>query len=68
MHNFVQDVSNMRKIFMIAALVGVFAFIYFLYQRQLGSIGFFVLSIYFFSLAVNQMKSKPTEENKKGKD
>ncbi|MBT2688664.1 hypothetical protein J7I93_10745 [Bacillus sp. ISL-47] len=45
----------MKKLFLYAALVGASAGVYFLYERQLGAIAFFLLSFYFTWLAYKQM-------------
>lgn len=51
----------MRSFFLIASFIGAGGALYYLYQRQLGAISFFLLSIFFFSLAFNQL-SKQTDE------
>ncbi|MBS4190059.1 hypothetical protein KHA94_07560 [Bacillus sp. FJAT-49705] len=48
----------MKRIFMFAAIMGIVIGTYFLYQKQLGAIAFFLLSIYFFSLAYSQLSKK----------
>ncbi|WP_245917554.1 MULTISPECIES: hypothetical protein [Bacillus] len=52
----------MRQFFLIASFVGALAALYYLYQRQLGAISFFLLSIFFFSLAVNQLSRQPDQK------
>ncbi|WP_075983213.1 hypothetical protein [Bacillus massilinigeriensis] len=44
----------MKRLFLFAAFVGLIIATYYLYQRQLGAIGFLILSVFFFSLAWNQ--------------
>ncbi|MDZ5471781.1 hypothetical protein SM124_08475 [Bacillus sp. 31A1R] len=46
----------MKQIFLFAAIVGAVASLYYLYQWQLGAIPFFLLAIFFFSLAMMQLK------------
>ncbi|PLR79773.1 hypothetical protein CVD25_16415 [Bacillus canaveralius] len=52
----------LRQFFLIASFVGALAALYYLYQRQLGAISFFLLSIFFFSLAVNQLSRQPDQK------
>ncbi|PLR76824.1 hypothetical protein CU633_13835 [Bacillus sp. V3-13] len=52
----------MRQFFLIASFIGALAALYYLYQRQLGAISFFLLSIFFFSLAVNQLSRQPDQK------
>ncbi|GAA2712254.1 hypothetical protein [Cytobacillus oceanisediminis] len=54
----------MKRIFLYAALVGAIAGVYFLYERQLGAIAFFLLSFYFTWLAYKQM-DQPLKSRKR---
>ncbi|EIJ80280.1 hypothetical protein PB1_07962 [Bacillus methanolicus PB1] len=51
----------MKSFFFIASIIGALGTLYYLYQRQLGAISFFILSIFFFSLAFNQLSKRPDE-------
>lgn len=46
----------LKQVFFIAGIVGAAAALFYLYQRQLGAISFFITSIYFFYLAFSQLK------------
>ncbi|MCA1033362.1 MULTISPECIES: hypothetical protein [Bacillaceae] len=48
----------MRQIFSIGAFAAAIAAFYFLYQRQLGAVAFFLLSIYFLYLAMGQLSGR----------
>ncbi|MDE3840346.1 hypothetical protein C0966_13475 [Bacillus methanolicus] len=51
----------MKSFFFIISIIGALGALYYLYQRQLGAISFFILSIFFFSLAFNQLSKRPDE-------
>lgn len=57
----------MKNIFMFIVIIGTLVGFYYLYQRQLGAIPFFIISIYFFTRAHNQLtrKIKNTPKNQK---
>lgn len=57
----------MKQIFLFAAIIGAIASLYYLYQRQLGAIPFFLLAIFFFALAMSQL-SKKAEKGAKEED
>lgn len=46
-----QDVNLLRQLYLTAGAMAAVAALYYLYQRQLGAISFFILSIFFFFLA-----------------
>ncbi|WP_400244086.1 hypothetical protein AB3U99_22715 [Niallia sp. JL1B1071] len=54
----------MRKILISIGIILYAVLFSFLYQHQLGSIGFFLLSLLFFKLAMN----KQSDQNKVGKE
>ncbi|WP_132008016.1 hypothetical protein [Mesobacillus foraminis] len=56
----------MRLFMTIAGATGLLAILYFLYELQLGAISFFILSIFFFSLAFLQISKKDIKDGKKG--
>ena len=45
----------LKHFLMIVATLGAIAGMYYLYQRQLGAISFFILSTFFFYLAYHQL-------------
>jgi hypothetical protein len=47
---------------MTATLFAVIAILYYLYQRQLGAISFFIISIFFFYLAYHQLTKAKKEQ------
>jgi membrane protein implicated in regulation of membrane protease activity len=49
-----------------AGAVMAAAAMYYLYQRQLGAISFFILSIVFFFLAFSQLKKRKRTGSRKG--
>ncbi|HAQ07629.1 MAG TPA: hypothetical protein DCR24_08970 [Bacillus bacterium] len=56
----------MRQFYLTAVAVASIAALYYLYQRQLGAISFFILSIFFFFLAFALLsKSKKKERSDK---
>ncbi|UII55772.1 hypothetical protein LS684_19445 [Cytobacillus spongiae] len=52
----------MRRIFFLASIVGGVGAVVYLYQRQLGAVPFFLLSIFFFALAVKQLSNRSEGE------
>jgi hypothetical protein len=54
-------VTTLKSFFFIASFIGAVGALYYLYQRQLGAISFFILSIFFFSLAFNQLSKRQDE-------
>ncbi|CAM3836558.1 hypothetical protein [Mesobacillus zeae] len=52
----------MRTVFNMAGTAGALSALYYLYQRQLGAISFFILSIYFFYLARKMLSKSDLEE------
>ncbi|WP_141769949.1 hypothetical protein [Bacillus massilinigeriensis] len=52
----------MRTVVNVAGKAGALSVLYYLYQRQLGAISFFILSIYFFYLARKLMVKGSCEE------
>ncbi|WP_079506252.1 hypothetical protein [Mesobacillus jeotgali] len=48
----------MRSVLFTAGALMAAAAMYYLYQRQLGAISFFILSIVFFFLAYGQLKKR----------
>lgn len=61
-----------KRIFIFAAIMAVVTGTYYLYQKQLGAIAFFLISLYFFKQAYNQLskntKQDNTEEKGNGND
>ncbi|RTR33023.1 hypothetical protein EKG37_08145 [Robertmurraya yapensis] len=55
-----------RRVILFLILVGILITLYFLYKRQLGAISFYLLAIFFFTLAANQL-SDPTRKKRKKK-
>ncbi|TKC16900.1 hypothetical protein FA727_12600 [Robertmurraya kyonggiensis] len=55
-----------RRIILFLILIGILITLYFLYRRQLGAISFYLLSIFFFTLAANQL-SDPLKKKRKKK-
>ncbi|MFD2446807.1 YitT family protein [Bacillus sp. CGMCC 1.16607] len=53
-----------RQIYMIAAAIGISLVMYYLYQRQLGAISFFILSIIFFILGFRMLGKKEKGKSK----
>jgi hypothetical protein len=51
-------VKFVRSVLLTAGAVMAAAAMYYLYQRQLGAISFFILSILFFFLAFAQLKKR----------
>ncbi|MEH7125562.1 hypothetical protein V7122_10390 [Bacillus sp. JJ1532] len=58
----------MKRIFVFAAIMGICIGFYYLYQKQLGAIPFFLISIFFFSLAYSQLSQKTKDSAKNEKD
>lgn len=58
----------MKRITIFTAIIGIIIGFYYLYQRQLGAIAFFLTSIYFFSLALSQLSKKTKNPVKNEKD
>ncbi len=58
----------MKSFFTIAAVIGAAAGMYYLYQHQLGAISFFLLSVFFFSLAYSQLKDTPEQKEDADKE
>lgn len=57
-YDLVQDVNELRLVLLTAGAATAAAATYYLYQRQLGAIPFFLLSIFFFYLAYTQLSKK----------
>ncbi|NKE04567.1 MULTISPECIES: hypothetical protein [Mesobacillus] len=55
----------MRSVLLTAGAVIAAAGMYYLYQRQLGAISFFLLSIVFFFLAYTQLKKRKRTGSRK---
>ncbi|MBT2683249.1 hypothetical protein [Bacillus sp. ISL-37] len=55
----------MRSVLLTAGAVMAVAAMYYLYQRQLGAISFFILSIVFFFLAFSQLKKRKRTGSRK---
>jgi membrane protein implicated in regulation of membrane protease activity len=51
-------VKNLRLVLQTAGAAIIAAALYYLYQRQLGAISFFVLSIFFCYLAYTQLRKR----------
>ncbi|KAB2333193.1 hypothetical protein F7731_16685 [Cytobacillus depressus] len=60
----------MRWILIVTATIAIVVGFFYLYQRQLGAIAFFLTSIYFFSLAYSLLskKAKNSIKNEKEKE
>ncbi|WNS75305.1 hypothetical protein RRV45_20930 [Bacillus sp. DTU_2020_1000418_1_SI_GHA_SEK_038] len=58
----------MKRIFLFAATIGISIGFYYLYQKQLGAIPFFLISILLFSLAYSQLSQKTNDSAKNEKD
>ncbi|MDQ0154335.1 hypothetical protein [Robertmurraya andreesenii] len=54
-----------RRVLTLVTIVLLAAGMYYLYQKQLGAISFFLLSIFFFSIAYNQLSSSSMKKLKK---
>ncbi|WP_449620169.1 hypothetical protein [Robertmurraya sp. Marseille-Q9965] len=55
-----------RRIVLFLILIGILVTLFFLYQRQLGAISFYLLAIFFFTLAANQLW-EPTKKKRRKK-
>ncbi|ESU34431.1 hypothetical protein G3A_01360 [Bacillus sp. 17376] len=55
----------MRSVLLTAGAVIAVAAMYYLYQRQLGAISFFILSIAFFFMAYAQLKKRKRNDSRK---
>jgi membrane protein implicated in regulation of membrane protease activity len=53
-----QDVKLLKKVFVTACAAAAGVVLYYLYQRQLGAVSFFLLSIFFFVLAMTQLSKR----------
>lgn len=56
-----REVTNLKSFFLFALFFGAASALYYLYERQLGAISFFILSVFFFKIAFNQLSNRPNE-------
>ncbi|WP_174734757.1 hypothetical protein [Mesobacillus harenae] len=58
----------MKNILTYIIVIGIAAGLYYLYQRQLGAISFFILSVFFFALARHQLSKRTTPDDENGSE